>query len=99
MPRTDYLHKPWRVEPHPRTSRKRRVAACLGTARRNRPCQGCRWRLRQGYGEGQTFDHPLLAFQQLGVAADKLEAAAILNGVQLDDALPAGTLLKVVVKW
>ena len=38
------------------------------------------------------------AFQRLGVAADKLEAAAILNGVQLDAALPAGTLLKVVVK-
>ena len=32
------------------------------------------------------------------MAADKLEAAAILNGVQLDAALPAGTLLKVVVK-
>ena len=38
------------------------------------------------------------AFQQLGVAADKLEAAAILNGVRLDDALPAGTLLKLVTK-
>ncbi|HQP75488.1 MAG TPA: M48 family metalloprotease [Acidobacteriota bacterium] len=38
------------------------------------------------------------AFQQLGVAADKLEAAAILNGVQLDAPLPAGTLLKLVTK-
>jgi len=45
-----------------------------------------------------AFAHPQLAFQQLGVAADKLETAAIPNGVQLDDALPAGTLLKVVTK-
>lgn len=37
-------------------------------------------------------------FQQLGVPADKMEALAILNGVQLTDAVPAGTLIKLVGK-
>ena len=38
------------------------------------------------------------AFQQFGVPQDKLEKVAILNGVQLADELPAGTLVKIVVK-
>ena len=38
------------------------------------------------------------ALQGFGVAQDKLEAHAILNGMKLDDDLPAGTLIKVVAK-
>lgn len=38
------------------------------------------------------------ALQRFGVPQDKLEALAILNGAQLDDAIAAGTMLKVVVK-
>ncbi len=36
------------------------------------------------------------ALQELGVPQDQLEATAILNGMQLDDALPANTLIKLV---
>lgn len=38
------------------------------------------------------------ALQGFGVAQDKLEAHAILNGMKLDDDLPAGTLVKTVAK-
>ena len=38
------------------------------------------------------------ALQGFGVAQDKLEAHAILNGMKLDDTVPAGTLVKTVVK-
>ncbi len=38
------------------------------------------------------------AMQQLGVAQDKLEATAIMNGMQLEDAVAANTLIKTVVK-
>jgi predicted Zn-dependent protease len=38
------------------------------------------------------------ALQGLGVPQDKLEAQAILNGMNLDDTLSAGTLVKIVVK-
>ncbi|MBE0712040.1 MAG: M48 family metalloprotease [Candidatus Aminicenantes bacterium] len=38
------------------------------------------------------------ALQGFGVPQDKWEAAAILNGMKLDDHVPARTLLKVVVK-
>ncbi len=36
------------------------------------------------------------ALQELGVPQDQLEATAILNGMQLDDTLPANTLIKLV---
>ncbi len=38
------------------------------------------------------------ALQGFGVAQDRLEAHAVLNGMKLDDSVAAGTLLKVVVK-
>jgi len=38
------------------------------------------------------------ALQGFGVAQDKLEAHAVLNGMKLDDTLPAGTLVKTVAK-
>jgi len=50
--------------------------------------------LRRTTGAGSTRQ----ALGQLGVPRDKLEAMAILNGIQLDDAIPAGTLLKLVAK-
>lgn len=37
-------------------------------------------------------------FQQFGVPADKMEHLAIMNGMQLQDTVPANTLIKVVVK-
>ena len=38
------------------------------------------------------------ALQQFGVPQDKLEEMAILNGMQLDDAVAANTMIKVVVR-
>jgi predicted Zn-dependent protease len=38
------------------------------------------------------------AFQQVGVAPDKMEKMAILNGVRLTDTLPAGTMIKIAAK-
>jgi len=38
------------------------------------------------------------AFQQFGVPNDKMENLAIMNGMQLDETVPANTLIKVVVK-
>ncbi len=38
------------------------------------------------------------ALQGFGVAQDKLEAYAVLNGMKLDDTLPAGALVKTVAK-
>jgi len=37
-------------------------------------------------------------FQQYGVPADKMDHLAIMNGMQLNDTVPANTMLKVVVK-
>ena len=38
------------------------------------------------------------ALRQFGVPQDKLEAQAIINGMKLDDPIPANTIIKVVVK-
>jgi len=37
-------------------------------------------------------------FQQYGVPADKMDNLAIMNEMQLDDIVPANTMIKVVVK-
>ena len=50
--------------------------------------------LKKTVGQGSARQ----VFQQLGVPRDKLEAMAILNGVQLDDSIPTGTMLKLVTK-
>jgi predicted Zn-dependent protease len=38
------------------------------------------------------------SLQSYGVPQDKLETHAILNGMELDDPLPAGTLIKIVAR-
>jgi hypothetical protein len=38
------------------------------------------------------------ALQKFGEPQDKLEALAIINGMKLDDTVPANTIIKVVVK-
>ncbi|MBN2552478.1 MAG: M48 family metalloprotease [Spirochaetales bacterium] len=50
--------------------------------------------VRKASGQG-TLRRTLEGY---GVARDKLEAHAILNGMRLDDELPAGTLIKIVVR-
>jgi predicted Zn-dependent protease len=50
--------------------------------------------LRRASGQGNLRQ----SLQSYGVPQDKLEAHAILNGMELDDPLPAGMLIKIAVR-